>query len=35
MNGNSVVSLQIHSYTVIASYIDGVMRITLEINHNE
>ncbi len=35
MNDNSVISLQIHSYTFIAYYIGGTMRISLEINHNE
>lgn len=35
MNGNSVISLQIHSYTFIASYTGGVVRISLEINHHE
>jgi hypothetical protein len=35
MNCNSVISLRIHSYVVIVSYTEGVMRITLEINHNE
>lgn len=35
MNGNSVISLQIHSFTFIASYTAGVLRISLEINHHE
>ena len=35
MNDNSIISLQIHSYTFIASLMNGVLRITLEVNHNQ
>jgi hypothetical protein len=35
MNDNSIISLQIHSYTFIASLIGGTLRITLEVNHHQ
>ena len=35
MVNSSIVSLQIQGYTFIASYLEGIMRITLEINHSE
>lgn len=35
MNGNSVISIEIHSFTFIASYTTGVVRLSLEINHHE
>lgn len=34
MEDNSTVSIQIHSYTLIASLIAGVLRLTLELNHH-
>lgn len=34
MNDNSIISLQIHSYTFIASLISGTLRLTLEVNHH-
>ena len=35
MNGNSIISTQLHSYTLVASYTEGIMRISIEVNHSE
>lgn len=34
MEDNSIVSMQVHSYTLIASLSAGVLRLTLELNHH-
>lgn len=34
MNGNSIISTQLHSYTLVASYTEGAMRINIEVNHS-
>jgi hypothetical protein len=35
MDGNSIISLHLHSYTLLASYTAATMRLSLEPNNND